>query len=165
MYSYTPEAEIVGKARLEGADASYKDLVEICSNIKGKRTDSALLFLEKVVAMEAAVHYKKYIKGLGHRKELCGKPGRYPKKEAKIVLGVLKSAIASAKGKGLSEDLVILHASANKKNSFLRMSPKGKRVYSNYETARVEIIVHERMLEEKADELNEKDRTLKTGEV
>lgn len=144
MYSYKFNGAAVGKARLEDADASYKDLAEVCSSIRGKKTGDALGLLEKAAAGEIPILYRKYISRLAHRKELGGKPGRYPKKAARLVLGTLKSAIASAKAKGLSEDLTVAHAAANKKDVFPRLSPKGgRRTRSYYETARVEIVVRE----------------------
>ncbi len=145
MYSYKFDENIYGKARLEGADASYKDLAEVCSNIRGKSGSGALSLLEKASRGEFPILYRKYISKLAHRRELGGRPGRYPEKAARLVLGTLKSAIASAKAKGMSEDLIVVHAAANKKEVFPRLSPKGgKRTRSYYETARVEIVVRER---------------------
>ncbi len=144
MYSYKFDETEVGKARLEDVDASFKDLAEVCSNIRGKKSSDAISLLEKAATGEMPIRYTSYITKLGHRKELGGKPGRYPKKAAKYVLMTLKSAIASAKAKGLSEDLTVVHAAANKKDVFPRLSPKGgKRTRSYYETARVEIVVKE----------------------
>lgn len=144
MYSYKFDDTVVGKARLEDVDASFKDLSEVCSNIMGKTTAKAIALLEKAATGEMPIRYTSYITKLAHRKELGGKPGRYPKKSAKLVLGTLISAIASAKAKGLSEDLTVAHAAANKKDVFPRLSPKGgKRTRSYYETARIEIVVKE----------------------
>lgn len=145
MYSYKFGDEETGKARLEGVDASYKDLAAVCSNIRGKSSSDALALLEKASTGDFPILYRKYNKHLAHRKELGGKQGRYPKKSAKIVLGVLKNAIASAKAKSLSEDLIVVHAAANKKNVYPRLSPKGRRSRSYFETARVEIVVKERV--------------------
>ena len=153
MYSYKFEKDVVvGKARLEDIDASYKDLVEVCSNIRGRETAKALALLEKAALGETPIRYRKYISHLGHRRELGGKPGRYPKKAAAFVLAALKSAIASAKSKGMSEDLKVAHVSANKKMTYPRMSPKGgKRSRSYLETARIEVVVCERVPGKKID--------------
>ena len=145
MYSYKFDDNVVGKARLEDVDASFKDLAEVCNNIRGKDTSKAIALLEKAATGEMPIRYTSYITKLAHRKELGGKPGRYPKKAVKYVLGTLRSAIASAKAKGLSEDLVIIHVAANKKDVFPRLSPKGgKRTRSYYETARIEVVVREK---------------------
>ena len=145
MYSYKFGEYEVGKARVEDVDASYKDLAEVCSNVRGKGTEQALALLNKAATGEMPILYRKYISRLAHRGELGGKPGRYPKKAVKLVLGALISAIASAKAKGLSEDLMVVHAAANKKNVYPRLSPKGgKRSRSYLETARIEVVVAER---------------------
>ncbi|VVB98478.1 50S ribosomal protein L22 [uncultured archaeon] len=157
MYSYKFDDNVVGKARLEDVDASFKDLAEVCSNIRGKDTAKAIVLLEKAATGEMPIRYTSYITKLAHRKELGGKPGRYPKKSAKLVLGTLRSAIASAKAKGLSEDLVVVHAAANKKDVFPRLSPKGgKRTRSYYETARIEIVVREKNPTKKVEKKAEK---------
>lgn len=157
MYSYKFDEHVVGKARLEDVDASYKDLVEVCSNIRNRSSADAISLLEKAASGEMPILYRKYISRLAHRKELCGKPGRYPKKAAGLVLEALKSAIASAKAKGLSEDLIVVHAAANKKDVFPRLAPKGgKRSRSYYETARVEIVVREKRPSKKVEKKAEK---------
>lgn len=128
-------------ARLEGANASYKDLTEVCGRIRGKHADWAIEFLQKVAEGKTPVLYKKFSKKIGHRRELGGKKGRYPKKAAKIVLKVLKSAIANGASRGLGEKYKIIGASANKKTEYPRVAPRGGWMYSNYELARVEIVL------------------------
>jgi hypothetical protein len=81
---------------------------------------------------------------MGHRRELGGQKGRWPAKEAGIVLDCLKSAIANAKEKGLSEELIVMHACANKKAINMRYASKGRRNVSKLETARVEIVLREK---------------------
>ena len=155
----------IASARLEDVDASFKDLAEVCGRIKGKSTDWAKEFLDKASKGEIPVLYKRHNKGLGHRRELGGKKGRYPKKAARIVLKVLNSAIANAVQKSLSTDLIILHASANKKHIYGRMAPKGGLMRSDYETARVEVVLVERRLDEvdKKDKVKNKTSKKKEG--
>ncbi|MEM4366529.1 MAG: 50S ribosomal protein L22 [Candidatus Anstonellales archaeon] len=133
-----------GKARLEDVDVSFKDAVAVCRSIKGMETEKAIEYLEAVKEMKKAVKYTKYNKKMAHRKELGGQKGRYPRKAGRIVLKVLKDAIANAESKGITGELEIVHASANKKNVFRRIQPKGRQIYSNYETARIEIVVREK---------------------
>lgn len=128
-------------ARLEGVDASYKDLAQVCGRIRGKDAGWALGFLEKAAKAEIPILYKSHNKRLGHRRELGGKKGRYPKKAARIVFKVLKTAIANGMVKGLGEGYRVITATANKKWSYPRMAPKGRRARSYYELARVEIIL------------------------
>jgi ribosomal protein L22 len=128
-------------ARLEGVNASYKDLAQVCGSIRSKKADWALSFLEKAAEGDVAIHYKGHNKRLGHRKELGGRKGRYPKKAAKIVLKLLKSAISNGKNLGLGEAYTIVAAQANKKNSYPRVAAKGRWARSFLETSRVEIIL------------------------
>ncbi|MBN1170329.1 hypothetical protein JXA56_04855, partial [Candidatus Micrarchaeota archaeon] len=133
--------ENCASARLEGVNASYKDLVQVCGTIKSRKTEWALSFLEKAAKGEVAVLYKTHNKRLGHRRELGGRKGRYPKKSAAIVLKVLKSAIANAAVRGIGGDLMIMHAAANKKLSYGRIASKGRWARSSLDTSRIEIIL------------------------
>jgi len=143
MRGYSTEfvPEEFASARLEGVDASYKDLSEVCGRIRRKDAGWAKTFLERAAAGEIPVLFKRHNKKLGHRRELGGKKGRYPWKAAKIVLKVLNSAVANGFAKGLGEGYVIFCAAANKKFTYPRMAPKGRTARSCYELARVEIVL------------------------
>lgn len=121
-----------------------KDLVEVCGNIRRKPVGVAIRILEDAAEGKMPILYRRNNKRLGHRRELGGRKGRYPKKSAKIVLKALRSAIANAQGKGLSEELMVMHAAANKKLEHGRLSPKGRRNYSGFVTARIEIVLKEK---------------------
>ncbi|MEM4133828.1 MAG: 50S ribosomal protein L22 [Candidatus Micrarchaeia archaeon] len=129
----------IAKAQQYNIDASYKDLCAVCDNIRGMSAEEGTKYLNAVLE-GFPVLYRRWNKKLGHRKELGGRKGRYPIKAAKIVLGVLKNAIANATSKGLDQ-LMIIHASANKQAIYPRLQSKGRQMRSNYETARVEIIL------------------------
>lgn len=130
------------KASIEGVNASYKDLVEIARFIRYKKVAKAKELLEKVITGEVFVPYKRYNRKMGHRKK--GVKGRYPKKEAKIMLKLLNSCIANAKQKGIEEDkLKIIHVAANKKAIYYRIQPKGRPYRNRYVLARAEIILGE----------------------
>jgi len=131
-------------ARLEGVDASYKDLCQVCGRIRSKDAAWAMDFLDKASRAEIPVLYKRHNKKLGHRRELGGKKGRYPKKAAGIVFKVLKSALSNAMVKGFGEEYDIVTATANKKHAYPRLQPKGRRGRSYYVLSRVEIIVRGR---------------------
>lgn len=144
-YSYEFEKEGTASARAEGVDVSYKDIVEACGRIRGKTIAWAVDFLERAARGEIPILFKRHNKKLGHRKELRGQKGRYPKKAAAILLKVLKSAFANARTKGLGEDLIIAHVAANKKSTYPRLAAKGRRVRSDYEISRVEIVLKEKV--------------------
>ncbi|MFH1784798.1 MAG: 50S ribosomal protein L22 [Candidatus Micrarchaeota archaeon] len=133
--------ENCAKARLEGVNASYKQLSEVCGRIRNKKTDWAVNFLQQVADGELPVLFKRHNKRMGHRRELGGKKGRYPKKAAHFVLKTLQSAIANGKVLGLGDVYTILSASANKKEIYPRMASKGRQARSFLETARIEIVL------------------------
>jgi large subunit ribosomal protein L22 len=141
-YSNPPESmENCASARLEGVNASYRDLSEVCGRIRNKKSDWALVFLQKAAEGEIPVLFRRHNKKLGHRRELGGRKGRYPEKAAKIVLKTLQSAISNGKIQGLGDVYTIIAASANKKDIFPRMAPKGRTARSYLETSRIEIIL------------------------
>ncbi len=128
-------------SRLEDVDASFKDLTQVCGRIKNKKSAWAMDFLKKAAEGTIPVLYRTHNKRLGHRKELRGRKGRYPKKAAAIVLKVLKSAIANGTVKGLGDEFIVIHASANKKHVYPRLAPKGRQSRSFLETARIEVVL------------------------
>jgi large subunit ribosomal protein L22 len=143
-YSYKPKEGVrAARALRHDIDASFKDLSQVCGNISGKEASKAVELLESAKLGEVPILYRKFNKKLGHRKELGGRRGRYPKKSAGIVLEVLRNAMANARNTGLGEKLVVRHASANKQNIYPRMASKGRAMRSNYETAKVEIVLEE----------------------
>lgn len=139
-YSQIPQ-EQSAKARVEGVNASYKDLSQVCGVIRDRNIDWAVVFLESAALGESPVFFRKHNKNLGHRRELGGRKGRYPEKAAQMVLKVLKSAIANSQILGLGDKLKIAVASANKKMTYPRMASKGRQARSYLETSRVEIIL------------------------
>jgi ribosomal protein uL22 len=131
----------MAKASKRGVDASYKDLCEVCSNVRGMDAQSALAFLELAAKKEVAIRFYRHNAGMGHRKQLGGAKGGWPVKSVKIVKEVLENAIAN--GKSLASPYVA-HIQANKQDILPRMSPKGRRMRMDYETAFVEIVLLER---------------------
>jgi len=168
LYSYQPKQnEKIAKAQLRDINASYKDLANTCSFIRGLNANEALSLLELASKKIIPIPYPRYNKKLGHRRELGGKKGRYPVKSAKIVAKVLRDAIANARFLGLNEDnLYVAYAVANKHRIEKRTAPKGPRRagkptnpkrgprYSNLEYSFVQIILKEK--EEKGEEKKEK---------
>lgn len=143
-YSYIipeEEADLHAAARAEDIDASYKDLAQVCGRIRGRRIVWAIGFLERAAEGSVPVYYATHNKKLGHRRELGGRKGRYPVKAAGLVLKALQSARSNGVFKGLGDDMVVVHAAANKKHTYPRMASKGRTARAYYETARVEIIL------------------------
>ena len=136
------------RARITGVNASYKDLANVCRNVRRKATDDAIEFLQLAAEKKKAIWYGRHSTRKGHRKELGGKIGGFPIKSVKIVLGVIENALANANRLGLGATRVA-HILANKQDTFPRMSPKGRRIRHDYETAIVEVVLEES--QEKAD--------------
>ncbi|MBI5225239.1 50S ribosomal protein L22 [Candidatus Micrarchaeota archaeon] len=142
----------VARAQAYDLDASYKDLANIFKAIKGKTIAQGKKILEECISFKKAIPYVKFHKNLGHRSELGGRKGRYPKKEAKIVLVLLKSAEANANYKGLDpKTLVIRQGASYKQNSMRRYRHHfgssitlgyGKQsIWASYETCRAELVL------------------------
>ncbi len=143
-YAYQPAPnERLARARVDGVNASYKDLCNVCENVRGRRDDAALQFLTEAAEGERAVRYFEHNKHRGHVRELGGKKGGWPVKSCKIVRDVLENAMANANRLGLGP-CKIIHIQANKGVVYGRMAPKGgKRGRSDLETAFVEIVLRE----------------------
>lgn len=158
LYDYAHKAADEKKvARSQGYDynASYRDLTQVCRAIKHKPVPVARKILEQAIDMTKAIRFHKFKKGMGHRSELGGQQGKYPKKEARIVLQLLDNAVANAQNKGLEEEsLFVENALAYKQNTFPRYRKYwvsgavlgyGKQaIRSDYVTARVEITLTEK---------------------
>ncbi|MCX8200223.1 MAG: 50S ribosomal protein L22 [Candidatus Micrarchaeota archaeon] len=163
-YSFQKKGENYAYAQQYNLDASYKDLCEVCKSIKHKPVAKAMELLSKAEKMEVPILYTSHNKKLGHRRELGGKKGRYPVKAVRIVKKVLQNAINNAKVCQLEEDtLSVVHAAANKQSIYPRLSPKGRRMRMNYETARVEIVV--RGTKKKIAEISPAAKPAKKGEA
>jgi large subunit ribosomal protein L17e len=152
-YAYKPAAsERIALARMEGINASYKDLVNVCANIRGRNAQKALDFLKAAAEGKRPIRLYKYNKHRSHVGRLGGAKGGWPIKSCKIVLKVLENAISNAQSKGMGQ-CKIVHIIANKQHSYGRLAPKGRRIRQDLETAFVEIALKEI----EAKEAKEKD--------
>lgn len=124
LYNYSSKAsdeKKVARAQIHDVNASYKDMSQVMTAIRGKPYAEALQIVEGVISKKKAIKYKKFAKHLGHRSELGGARGRYPAKEAKIVLALLKNAKANADSKGLEDEaLRVASCAAYKQDMFMR---------------------------------------------
>ena len=146
MKGYTAEADPDTSARAIGKEMpiSPKFTREICGLIRGMKVPTAIKTLEGVIALETPVPLKRYNKRVSHKQGVG--PGRYPKKAAAAVLGVIKSAVANAEYKGLNtDDMVIRTISASRG----RVTPghmaraHGRATEWNQDTVNLEVIIEE----------------------
>ncbi len=160
-YSINIDRSDMALAYGKDIDASFKDLTQVCEEIRYMRVSDAVALLERVVDMRAAIPFKRFNKRLGSRHELGGRKGAYPVKAAKETEKVLLNAMANAANKGLDTDaLYVVHASANKTHIERRGPSKGalswgrgryglpSRVHSDIEYAKIEIGVASKELEQ-----------------
>jgi len=145
----------IARARISRVNCSWKDLSEVCRNVRGKDTDFALEFLGNAAEGKQAILFLRHCKKKGHRRELGGKKGGFPVKSCRAVLGVVESADANAMKLGLGATR-IAHIAANKHATYPRMSPKGRRIRHDYEVAFIEVV-----LEEKQQKIEKKDAAKK----
>lgn len=148
------EGQKLGKAQLHDLNCSYKDLSQVLLSIKGKNIKQAKSILNDAIEMKKAIPFVKFAGRLGHRSELRGQRGKYPKKECKIAIQLLDNAVANAVVKGLDESNLIITHSASYKQNVLKRYRKffagpavlgyGKNaIWSNYVLAWAELAVGE----------------------
>ena len=146
MKGYTAEADPDTSAKAIGKEMpiSPKFTREICGMIRGMKVNKAIDTLEGVIALETPVPLKRYNKRVSHKQGVG--PGRYPKKAAAAVLGVIKSAVANAEYKGLNtDDMVIRTITASRG----RVTPghmaraHGRATEWNQDTVNLEVIIEE----------------------
>ena len=148
-YSYAEElAENQVKASARDLRVSFKEMVEVVRELRGKSLEDARRMLEDVISLRGPVPFKRYKKGVGHRRQLQGwKAGRYPVKAAKLVMKLLKSAEANAEQKGLdTERLFIRHIAAQQGPKLRRFFPRafGRATPKIEQLVHVEVVLEER---------------------
>ncbi len=111
-YAFKTEKENIVKAVGRDIGISTKQAIEICAYIKGMPVKKATVLLENVALKKAAIPFRRFTEGAGHQKGMGA--AKYPLKAAKQFLALLKALEANAQNKGLSSDLKIIHACAQK---------------------------------------------------
>ncbi|HDD70638.1 MAG TPA: 50S ribosomal protein L22 [Candidatus Woesearchaeota archaeon] len=119
-YKYSTELkENMAKAVGLALPISSKVSREVCAKIRGMKLDKAKTLLEDVIALKAAIPYRRYTGDVPHQAGVG--PGRYPVKASMHILKILKAAEANAQFKGLSiNNLFIKHVSAQKGSKTIR---------------------------------------------
>ena len=143
-YTATADPDTSAKAIGKEMPISPKFTREICGMVRGMKVNKAIDTLEGVIALEVPVPLKRYNKRVSHKQGVG--PGRYPKKAAAAVLGVIKSAVANAEYKGLNtDDMVVRTITASRG----RVTPghmaraHGRATEWNQDTVNLEVIIEE----------------------
>ena len=111
-YAFKSDKENVVKAVGRDLGISTRHAIEICSHIKGMQVKNAIALLENVMKKKVAIPFRRFTEGAGHKKGMSS--GKYPYKASQQFLFLLKSLEANASNKGLSTELKIIHACAQK---------------------------------------------------
>lgn len=126
-------------------DISFKHAVEICDKLRGMELSDAIKLLESVVALERTIPFRRFNKGIGHRRGLGrDNVGKYPKKAASFILRVLRNLEANADFRGLDLGrLRITHIQALKGISRKRRKPRGRWTIWRRELVSIQAIAEE----------------------
>ncbi len=148
-YQVQVQGKDCARAIMKNKPVSLKYSLEIISNIKGKRVDKALEYLNRIISKKEFLPLRKYNKKIGHKKgdsKGFTKIGRYPIRCLKAFVELLESVKANADYKGLdSDNLIITHLFASqgyRRVSYQRqgrISGKGRLKKSTH----LEVIVRE----------------------
>lgn len=136
----------IAKAIGRDLNISFKDAVVICEKIRGMQVEKAKNLLEDVIKLKRAIPYRRFNKGIGHRKGLRRKEkiAKYPKKASGEILKILKNLETNSEYKGLnSENLKIIHMQAQKGVVRKRRKPKGRYKLWRTEYVNVQVIAKE----------------------
>ena len=117
MVGYTAKTDSDKTSRAIGRDLpiSWKKAREVCKVLKGMNTDMAIDYLDKVIAKEVAVPYKRYNRCVAHKRGIG--PGGYPVKVSEAIRKILEQAQANAEYKGFDTDSLRIHTIAAHKGS------------------------------------------------
>lgn len=147
-YSYAAQGEKEAMASGRDLRVSFKEMVELLREIRGKKLSEAYKILDDVISLKRPIPFRRYNGGVPHRRGLSGfKAGRYPVKAAKLVRKILKSAEHNAMGKDLDPDsLYVKHAAAQMGMKLRRFFPRayGRATPKIEQLVHVEIVLEER---------------------
>ena len=111
-YAFKSDKENIVKVVGRDIGISTKHAIELCSYIRGMQLKNATTLLENVMKKKAAIPFKRFTEGAGHKKGFGA--AKYPLRASYQFLALLKALEANAQNKGLSTDLKIIHACAQR---------------------------------------------------
>ena len=140
---------------------SFKQTVEACNFIRGKKVSGAKEILKKVSEKKVAMPFRRFNGDVGHKKKIG--PGRFPFKVSNELIKLLEAVEANAQFKGLNtSNLTIMHICAHKGSKTWHFGRKRRR---QMKRTNVEIVAEEKA-GEKGKEKPKKDvKVEKKGEV
>lgn len=111
-YAFKSDKENIVKVVGRDLGISTKHAIELCSYIRGMQLKNAITLLENVMKKKAAIPFKRFTEGAGHKKGFGA--AKYPLRASYQFLALLKALEANAQNKGLSTDLKIIHVCAQR---------------------------------------------------
>jgi large subunit ribosomal protein L22 len=144
-YTQQTDPDTTARALLKDVDISPKHARELCRAIRRKGLDSAIQYLDDVIALKRPVPFSRYVKQVTHKHGIG--PGRFPVKAAKALKKALEEARHNAEYKGLDTDNLKIHTIASHKGQpFNSMRPRahGRSTQWKRERVHIEVIVEEK---------------------
>jgi large subunit ribosomal protein L22 len=119
---------------------SFKQSVEICSHIRGRKVVYAKKILNNVIEHKSAIPFKRFNFDLSHKKKTG--PARYPENASREFIRLIDAVESNAQFKGLNTSkLIISHISTNKASKTWHYGRKTRR---KMKRTNVEIVVEEK---------------------
>jgi large subunit ribosomal protein L22 len=160
-YRYAFKTEKENVVRVVGRDLplSRKQAIELCSFIRNKPLAKIRAILEKVQDQKIAVPFNRYTEGAGHKKGAGMASGKYPLHGSRIIISLLDSLEANAQNKGLSSNLMIIHACAQQAP---RPFHSGRQRRIKMKRVHIELAAMETEPEKKEKKADKSDKSTKT---
>jgi large subunit ribosomal protein L22 len=111
-YAFNTDKENVVKVVGRDVNMSRKQAIEMCNFVRDEPIAKMIPVLEKVQDTKLAIPFHRFTEGAGHKKGVGMASGKYPFKGSAVFISLLKSLEANAQTKGLSSNLLIIHACA-----------------------------------------------------
>ncbi len=143
-YTLETDPETTSRAVGKELGISPKKCREVCKELVGMRVEAAKKYLKDVADLKQAVPYTRFKMQLSPKPGVG--PGRYPKKAALAILGVLESAQSNAEYKGLEADnmrIKVASASRGRIEKSYMPRAQGRSTPWNEQTTNIEIILEE----------------------
>src|SRR3990170_2235524 len=122
---YTVEfKEGMAKAYGREMPIPWKKAVELARALRGKKVETALEYLDNVIALKQPVPFRRYNRWVAHKSGYG--PARYPVKAAKYFKRVLESAVSNADylGREEPESMIIRVLNPHKGSTMKGMTPR-----------------------------------------
>ena len=148
-YTYQGDKEGIVKALVKSERISPKEAYELANAIRSMSLPRAETFLSNVMEKKEAVPYRRFNRGVSHRKKIG--PGRYPLNTSKGFMKALRLLRANAVYKGMEADSLELFHVATHRGEINPGRYKGGA--HNHPTVHIELVAKESVsIQKKEDE-------------